>query len=80
MMEIPCINKVIIYHIITVVTLYTFTLGKLDLLTVSPGKLNFLKVTDFAPGNLPRGNFIIWDLENNRFSLDSYSKGREREN
>ena len=44
---------------IAVVTLYTFALGKLDLLTVSPGKWNFLSVTDFAPGNLPQGNFII---------------------
>ena len=40
-----------------VVTLHTFALGKLDLLTVSLGKLNFSSVTDFSGGN-----FIVWSL------------------
>ena len=47
---------------IAVVTLQTFYLGRLDLLTVYLGKLHFLSVTDFSLGNLPRGNFIVWDL------------------
>ena len=38
---------------IDVVTLHTFALGKLDLLTVFLGKLNFSSVTDFFLGNLP---------------------------
>ena len=48
--------------LLAVVTLQTFYPGKLDLLTVYLGKLNFLSVTDFSPGNLPRGNFIVWGL------------------
>ena len=38
----------------------TFYLGKHDLLTVYLGKLDFLSVTDFSPGNLPRENLIVW--------------------
>ena len=49
---------------IAVVTLQTFYLGKHDLLTVYLGKLDFLSVTDFSLGNLPRGNFIVWVLDN----------------
>ena len=45
------------------VTLQSFYLGKVDLLTFYLGKLNFLSVTDFSPGNLPRGNFIVWSWE-----------------
>ena len=43
-----------------------FYLGKVDLLTVYLGKLNFLSVTDFSLGNLPRGNFIVWGLDMSR--------------
>ena len=49
--------------IIAVVTLQTFYLGKHNLLTVYQGKLDFVSVTDFSLGNLPRGNFIIWVLD-----------------
>ena len=45
------------------VTLQTFYLGKHDLLTVYLGKLEFLSLTDFSLGNLPRGNFIVWVLD-----------------
>ena len=48
--------------IIAVVTLQTFYRGKHDLLTVYLGKLDFLSVTNFSLGNLPRGNFIVWIL------------------
>ena len=51
---------------IAVVTLQTFYLGSLDLLTVYLGKLHFLSVTDFSPGNLPRENFIVWVLDMSR--------------
>ena len=49
-----------------VVTLHTFYLGKPDLLTVYLWKLDFLRVTDFSPGNLPRENFIVWVLDMSR--------------
>ena len=49
--------------ILAVVTLQTFYLGKHDLLAVYLGKLDFLSVTDFSPGNLPRENFIVWVLD-----------------
>ena len=65
------------------VTLHSFALGKLGLLTVSLGKLNFSSVTDFSLNNLPGGNFIVgaWIChENNRVSLDSYPKARARAN
>ena len=48
------------------VTLQTFYLGKLDLLTVYVRKLEFLSVTDFSLGNLPPGNFIVWGLDMSR--------------
>ena len=51
---------------IAVVTLQTFYLGKHELLTVYLGKLDFLSVTDFSLGNLPRGNFIVWVLDMSR--------------
>ena len=51
---------------IAVVTLQTFYLGKHDLLSVYLGKLAFLSVTDFSPGNLPRENFMIWVLDMSR--------------
>ena len=51
---------------IAVVILQTFYLGSLDLLTVYLGKLHFLSVTDFSPGNLPRENFIVWVLDMSR--------------
>ena len=51
---------------IAVVTLQTFYLGSLDLLTIYLGKLHFLSVTDFSPGNLPRENFIVWVLDMSR--------------
>ena len=50
------------HEILAVVTLQTFYLGKLDLWTVYLGKRDFLSVTDFSLGNLPRGNFIVCDL------------------
>ena len=52
--------------ILAVVTLQTFFLGKLDLLSVYLGKLDLLSVTDFSLGNLPRGNFILWGLDMSR--------------
>ena len=48
---------------IAVVTIQTFHRGKHDLLTVYLGKLDFLSVTNFSLGNLPRGNFIVWILD-----------------
>ena len=47
---------------IAVVTLQTFYRGKHDLLTVYLGKLDFLSVTDFFLGNLPRENSFIWSF------------------
>ena len=38
----------------------------IETLTVYLGKLNFLSVTDFSLGNLPRGNFIVWVLDMSR--------------
>ena len=52
--------------ILAVVTLQTFYLGKHDLFTVYLGKLDFLSVTDFSPGNLPQENFIVWVLHMSR--------------
>ena len=52
--------------ILAVVTLQAFYLRKQDLLTVYLGKLDFLNVTDFSLGNLPRGNFIVWVLDMSR--------------
>ena len=49
-----------------VVTLHTFALGKVHLLTFSLGKLNFSSVTDFSLGNLPGGNFTAWSLDISR--------------
>ena len=43
---------------LAVVTLQTFYLEKLDLLTVSLGKLKFASATDFSLTKLPQGNFI----------------------
>ena len=51
---------------LAMVTLHTFALGKLDLLTVSLGKVNFSSVTDFSLGNLPGGNSIVWSLDMSR--------------
>ena len=51
---------------LAVVTLQTFYQGKHDLLTVYLGKLDYLSVTDFSPGNLPRENFIVWVLDVSR--------------
>ena len=69
-----------------VVTLQTFYLGKLDLLTVSLGKLKFASVTDFSLAKLPRGNFICLGLNTSKeqkdfplIPLDSYPKATERE-
>ena len=53
-------------RLLAVVTLHTFALGKLDLLTVSLGKLIFSSVTDFSLGNSPGGNFIVWTLDMSR--------------
>ena len=52
---------------IAVVTLQTFyPVGKHDLMIVYLGKLDFLSVTDFSLGNLPRGTFIVWVLDMSR--------------
>ena len=49
------------------VTLQTFyPVGKHDLMIVYLGKLDFLSVTDFSLGNLPRGTFIVWVLDMSR--------------
>ena len=65
---------------IAVVTLHTFALEKLDLLTVSLRKLNFSSVTIFPYLGevLSSGAWICH--ENNRVSLDSYPKARARAN
>ena len=55
-----------IFVTIAVVTLQAFYLGKDNLLTVYLGKLDFLSVTNFSLGNLPRGNFIVWGLDMSR--------------
>ena len=55
-----------IFVTIAVVTLQAFYLGKDNLLTVYLGKLDFLSVTNFSPGNLPRENFIVWVLDMSR--------------
>ena len=45
--------------------------GKLELLTVYLGKLDFLSVTDLSLGILPQGSSGAWIcLENNRDSLN----------
>ena len=65
----PCNFRILsesAYLTIAVVTLQTFYLGKHDLLTVYLGKLDFLGVTDFSLGNLPRGNFIVRVLDMSR--------------
>ena len=59
-------NAVISCGHIPGVTLQTFHLGKPDLLTVYPDKLDFLSVTDFSLGDLPRGNFIVWGFDMSR--------------
>ena len=73
--------------IIAVVTLQGFVLGKLDLLTVSPGKLKFASVTDFSLSKLPRESFIVWGLKTAReqknvlwISRDSYPKAEKGKN
>ena len=69
--------------VLAVVTLHTFALGKVHLLTVSLGKLSFSSVTDFSLGNLPGGILLLeaWiSYKNNRVSLDSYPKARARAN
>ena len=73
--------------LIAVVTLQGFVLGKLDLLTVSLGKLKFGSVTDFSLSKLPRESFIIWGLKTAReqknllwISLDNYPKAEKGKN
>ena len=41
----------------SVSTILSPIVGKHDLSTVYLGELDFLSVTDFSPGNLPRENF-----------------------
>jgi len=53
-----------------VVTLRTFALGKLALLTVLPRKLNFRGVTDFSLGKLPREIFFPLKLEYVRRTIE----------
>ena len=64
-------------HTLAGVTLQTFYLGKLDLLTVYLSKIDFLSVTDFSEVTylgeiLSSGAWIC--LKDNRLSLDSYPK------
>ena len=47
-------------------TILSPIVGKHDLSTVYLGELDFLSVTDFSPGNLPRENFIVWVLDMSR--------------
>ena len=72
---------------IAVVTLQGFVLGKLDLLTVSLGKLKFASVTDFSLSKLPRESFIVWGSKTAReqknvlwISLDNYPKAEKGKN
>ena len=72
---------------IAVVTLQGFVLGKLDLLTVSLGKLKFTSVTDFSLSKLPRESFIVWGSKTAReqknvlwISLDNYPKAEKGKN
>ena len=55
---------------LTVVTLQTFYLGKLELLTVSLGKLKFASVIDFSLANLPRRNFFSLGLNKSKEQKD----------
>ena len=67
---------------LAVVTLHTFYLGKLYLLTVYQGKLEFLSVTDFSQVTYLRKilSSRAWIcLESNRVSFDSYPKVIARE-
>ena len=74
------VNEIQAFYIIAVVTLQTFHLGKLDMWTVYREKLDFLSVTDFSVGNLPRGNVIVCPrlgyVSRTVVSLDSYPKAR----
>ena len=54
---------------IAVVTLQDFVLGKLDLLTVSLGKLKFASVTDFSL--ITSGKFYRLGLENCKRTKES---------
>ena len=45
------------------VTLHTFALGKLDLLTVLPRELKIRSVTNFSPGKSPRENIFHRSFE-----------------
>ena len=72
---------------LAVVTLPGFVLGKLDLLTVSLGKLKFASVTDFSLSKLPRESFIVWGSKTAReqknvlwISLDNYPKAEKGKN
>ena len=44
------------------VILQTFAVGKLDVLIVHLGKLNFLSVINFALGNVPQRKFYRLEL------------------
>ena len=73
--------------ILAVVTQQGFVLGKLDLLTVSLGKLKFGSVTNFSLSKLTRESFIIWGLNSAReqknllrISLDNYPKAEKGKN
>ena len=61
--EIGSLHEGQLWKQIAVVTLHTFALRKLDLLTLSLGKLNFSSVTNFSLNNLPGGNSIVWSLD-----------------
>ena len=76
-----------IFQILAVVTLQGFVLGKLDLLTVSLGKLKFASVTDFSLSKLPRESFIVWGSKTAGeqknvlwISLDNYPKAEKGKN
>ena len=85
--EIDPLSKIRLGTIIAVVTLQGFVLGKLDLLTVSLGKLKFASVTDFSLSKLPRESFIVWGSKTAReqknalwISLDNYPKAEKGKN
>ena len=71
-------------EILAVVSLQTFYLGKLELLTAFQGRLKFVSVTNFSLAKLPRENFIFLGLNTSkaqkdlpRISLDNYPKATE---
>ena len=59
-------TMIMMMMMVVAVTLQTFYLRKLELLTAYLGKLNYFRVTDFSLGSLPRGNFTVWRWDTSR--------------